>query len=77
MEILRLGGQMGAAAAGLHHSHSNVGSELHLQPLLRSSQQRWTLNPLSEARDRTHILIDTSQVLNLLIHNRNSQTLEF
>ena len=23
-------GQIGAAAAGLHHSHSNEGSELHL-----------------------------------------------
>ena len=26
---------IGAAAAGLHHSHSNVGSELHLQPTLQ------------------------------------------
>ena len=25
-------GQIGAAAAGLRHSHSNAGSELHLQP---------------------------------------------
>ena len=25
-------GQIEATAAGLHHSHSNVGSELHLQP---------------------------------------------
>ena len=25
-------GQIGAAAARLHHSHSNVGSELHLRP---------------------------------------------
>ena len=25
-------GQIGAVAAGLHHSHSNAGSELHLQP---------------------------------------------
>ena len=24
--------QIGATAAGLHHSHSNVGSKLHLQP---------------------------------------------
>ena len=25
-------GQTGASAAGLHHSHSNVGSEPHLEP---------------------------------------------
>ena len=25
-------GQIGTAAAGLHHSHSNAGSEPHLQP---------------------------------------------
>ena len=25
-------GQIGAAAAGLGHSHSNAGSKLHLQP---------------------------------------------
>ena len=25
-------GQSGAVAAGLHHSHSNTRSELHLQP---------------------------------------------
>ena len=28
-------GQIGAAGAGLHHSHSNAGSELHLQPTPR------------------------------------------
>ena len=31
-----------------------------------------SFNPLSEARDRTHILMDTSQVLKLLRHNGNS-----
>ena len=40
--------------------------------LHHSSQQRWILNPLSEARDGTRILMDTSQVLNLPSHNRNS-----
>ena len=28
-------GHIGAAAAGLHHSHSNGGSEPHLQPMLQ------------------------------------------
>ena len=49
-------GQIRAAAAGLYHNHSNARS----------------FNPLSEARNQTCILIDTSQVLNLLIHNRTS-----
>ena len=30
----------------------------HVCDLHRSSRQRWILNPLSEARDRTHILMD-------------------
>ena len=40
--------------------------------LHHSSQQRWILNPLLEARDQTHILMDTSWVLNPLSHNKNS-----
>ena len=28
------GGQIGAAAASLHQSHGNAGSELHMQPKL-------------------------------------------
>ena len=40
-------GLIGAAAASLHHSHSNTRSELHLQPtpLQHSSQQHWIPNP--------------------------------
>ena len=30
--------------------------------LNHSSQQHWMLNPLSEARDRTHILLDDSWI---------------
>ena len=26
-------GRIGATAAGLHHSHGNAGSELHLRPV--------------------------------------------
>ena len=37
-----------------------------------SSQQCQILNPLSEARDQTHILWDTNQVSKLLSHNGNS-----
>ena len=39
-------GQIRATAAGLHHS----------------SRQRWIINPLSEARDRTCILMVLSQI---------------
>ena len=30
--------------------------------LYHSSRQHWILNPLSEARDRIHVLMDTSQL---------------
>ena len=36
--------------------------------LRHSLQERQVLHPLSEARDRTHILMDTSQVHKLLSH---------
>ena len=56
MEVPRLGlDGAGAAAAGLHHS----------------AWQCQILNPLGEARDQTHSLMDTS----LLSHNRNSSFL--
>jgi len=45
--------QIGATAASLHHSPSNARSEPHLQPVLH----------VSEARDRTHILMDISLAL--------------
>ena len=49
-------GPIGAIVAGLHHSHSDAGSELCLC-LHHSSGQRQILNPLSEARDGTHNLM--------------------
>ena len=54
-------GRIGAAAAGLHHSHSNTGSEPICIPHY-SSQQHRILNPPSEAKDWTHILMDTSWI---------------
>ena len=62
---------------GPHPQHMEVprlGVELERQPpayttdwshicdLHRSSRRRWILDPLSEARDRTHILMDTSRI---------------
>ena len=41
--------------------------------LRQSLWQRGILSPLSEARDGTRILKDTSRILNLLSHNGNSQ----
>ena len=38
-----------------------------------SSQQRWILNPLSKARNRTHVLMDASWVHQPLIHDGNSK----
>ena len=40
--------------------------------LHHSSRQRWILNPLSESRDQTHVLMDTKWVPNPLNHNGNS-----
>ena len=49
-------GHIGAAAASLHHSHSNVRSELHLPPtpqlaatcILMDNTTSWVLNPLTQ-----------------------------
>ena len=52
-------GRIGAVAAGLYHS--NTRSQF-ICDLPHSSQQRQILNPLSEARDRTLVPMDTSRV---------------
>ena len=54
--------RIGAVAAGLHHSHSNLGSKPHLQLIYHSSQQCLIINPLSKARDQTCILKDADQI---------------
>ena len=55
----RIRGLIRAAAASLHHSHSNARDKPRL---LTSSWQHQILNPLSKARDWTCILMDTSGV---------------
>ena len=50
-----------AAAASPCYSHRNTESQPHLLPH-QSSQQRWIPDSLNEARDRTCILMDTSQI---------------
>ena len=65
-------GRIGVAAAGLHHSHRNIGSEPHLCNLHHSSWQFQIILPLSKDRDWTLILMDTSRVHNPLSYNRNS-----
>ena len=44
----------------------------HMRKLHRSLRQHQILNPMSEARDQTHIFMDSSQILNPLNHNGNS-----
>ena len=43
----------------------------HFCNLYHNSWQCQILNPVSNARDQTHILMDTTQVHNLLSHNGN------
>ena len=52
------GGRIRATTASLQHSHRNVGFKPHLWPTPQL-KQCWILNPLSKARDWTHILMDT------------------
>ena len=68
-------GRIGAVAAGLHHSHSNtnMGSEPCRQPTPQL-MARPDPGPLSEAKDRTHVLMDNSRVLKRLSHSGNSLT---
>ena len=62
MEVPRLGVQLELPAyttAIATPDLSHICKDLH-----QGLQQCWILNPLSEAKDQTHILMDTSQVLN-------------
>ena len=54
-------GLIGAVASGLCQDHSSVGSSCVCDPQ-HSSRQCQIFNPLSEARDHTCLLMDTSLV---------------
>ena len=73
MEVPRLGveSELQLLACGMATATPDPVSiyDLHC-----SLQQHWIFNSLHEARDHTYILMDTSWVLNLLSHNRNSST---
>ena len=57
MEVLKLG-----LKSELHLPATATRDPSHVCDLHHSSRQRWILNPLSEARDPTHILMETSWV---------------
>ena len=65
-------GQIGAAAASLHHSHSNTGPQPPLRPPLQFLAM--ILNPVSKVKDLSYILTDNSWVLNPLSHNRTFES---
>ena len=64
-------GRVQAAAAGLHHSHSNEGIQAASPTYTTAHSNNGSLT-LNEARDQTHILMDTSGIHNPLSPNRNS-----
>ena len=55
-------GLIGAVAGGLHQSHSNLGSEPHLQPTPQLTRQRQIINLLNKVRDQTRKLMVPSQI---------------
>ena len=65
------GGQTGAAALGLHHSHGNVGYQSHLQPIPQLVAVL-EFNPLSEAKWLNPHPHGYGQGSFLLSRNRNS-----
>ena len=60
-ECFQARGPMGTAAAVPYHGHSNMGFKPRLWPTPQLTATL-ILNPLSEARDQTFVLMDTSQI---------------
>ena len=69
MEVPSLGVQLELQLPANATATQNLS---HTCNLHHSPQQPQILNPLSKGRDQTCILMDTSQVHNLLSHNGNS-----
>ena len=70
MEVLRL---VESELQLLAYSTATATPDLHyVWDLHHSSRQHRIPNPLSEARDQTCILMDTSQVFNLLGHKERT-----
>ena len=76
MEVPRLGAESELQLPG--YTTTTATPDLsHVWDLCCSLWQQQILNPLSNARDQTCLLMDTSQILNPLSHNENSQAYEF
>ena len=69
MEVPRLGVD---SELQLPASATAMPDPSHVCNLHHGSWQHWILDPLSEARDQTCILMDTGWVLNPMSHNGNS-----
>ena len=54
------------------NSQARGQSEVQLPTYAMATATTESFNPLSEARDQTHILMDTSGILNLLSQSGNS-----
>ena len=76
MEVPRLGVESGLQLPA--YATATATQDLsRICDIHHSSRHCWILNPLSQARDLTRILVDSSQVLNLLIQNRKSRDVYF
>ena len=76
MEVARLGVQLELQLPAYTTATAIATRDAgHICYLHHSSRQHWILNPLSKARNGTHVLMDTSWVHNLLSHNENSKNL--
>ena len=70
MEVSRLGVELELQLPA--YTTAIVMQDLsHVWDLYYSSRQCQLLNPLSKAKNQTHIPVDSSQILNSLSHNGN------